>query len=67
MGYKIMKNKIIGWIAAIWGGLILLSGLIKLFSGQIPAGAYGMGQLAGYLFGCLLLFFGIKQIRKEMK
>lgn len=60
-----MKNKIVGWIAAVWGGLVILSGLAKAFSGGIQGGAYGAGQLAGFLFGGLLLFFGIKQIRKS--
>ncbi len=62
-----MKNKILGWIAAVWGGLILLSGLAKLLSGIAGGGAYGAGQLTGFIFGGILCFVGIYTLCKKQK
>ena len=60
-----MKNKILGWIGVVWGGLVLLSGLAKLLSGGLGGGAYGAGQFAGFLFGGLLCLAGVYTLRKN--
>ena len=60
-----MKNKILGWISAIWGGLILLSSLVKILSGGMGGGAYGAGQFAGFILGGLLCFAGVRTLRKK--
>ena len=62
-----MKNKMLGWIAIVWGGLVLLSGLTKLFSGGMGAGAYGAGQVAGFLFGGVLCSVGLYTVGKKPK
>ena len=45
-GGEMMKNTLLGWMALVWGGLVLLGGLPKLVSAGAGAGAYGAGQLA---------------------
>ena len=60
-----MKNKILGWITVVWGGLILLSGLAKLLSGRTSGGAYGAGQLTGFLFGGILCAIGSYSLCKK--
>ena len=62
-----MKNKILGWIGVVWGGAVLLSGLAKVFFGGMGGGAYGAGQLAGFIFGGLLCFAGVYTLRKKPK
>ena len=67
LGGEIMKSKILGWIAIVWGGLVLLSGLTKLLSGGVGRGAYGAGQLTGFLFGGILCSVGIYTLCKKPK
>ena len=62
-----MKNKLLGWVALVWGGLVLLGGLPKLFSAGAGAGAYGAGQLAGVLFGGILCAAGLYAVCKKPK
>ena len=62
-----MKNKILGWVAVVWGGLVLLSGLAKLSLGRTGGGAYGAGQLTGFLFGGVLCAVGIYTLCKKPK
>ena len=62
-----MKNKILGWVGVVWGGLILLSGIARLLSGGTGGGAYGAGQVAGFVFGGLLCFAGVLALRKKPK
>ena len=62
-----MKNKILAWIGVIWGGLIVLSGLVKLFSGGISGGAYGVGQLLAFVFGGVLCFAGARGLSQKPK
>ena len=62
-----MKNKVLGWIAIVWGGLVLLSGLTKLLSGGVGVGAYGAGQLTGILFGGVLCAVGVYTLCKKPK
>jgi len=62
-----MKNKVLGWIAVVWGGLVLLSGLAKLSSGGVGGGAYGAGQVTGFVFGGLLCAAGIYTLCKKPK
>ena len=60
-----MKNKVFGWIAIVWGGLIILSGVVKFFSGNIGGGDYGAGQWTGFIFGGILLIVGVLALRKS--
>jgi len=62
-----MKNKILGWIGVVWGGLVLLSGLAKMSSGGTGEGAYGAGQFTGVIFGGLLCLAGVYTLRKKPK
>ena len=61
-----MKNKILGWIGVIWGGLLLLKFVVSLLSGErIGGGAYGAGQITGVIFGGLLFLAGLLALRKK--
>ena len=59
-----MKHKILGWVGIIWGGLIVVSGVLRLVSGERSAGAYGAGQMAGLAVGALLFVGGFLSLRK---
>jgi hypothetical protein len=52
-----MRNMIMGGIGVLWGGAILLYTML----GDRPQGqgAYGAGQMAGTIFGLLLLLAGL--------
>ena len=49
-----MRNRVLGGIGVLWGGLILLG---RLSEGG--AGAYGAGQVVGLVFAVLLLVVGL--------
>ena len=53
-----MRNRVLGAIGVIWGGLILLG---RLASGGADdgAGAYGAGRAVGLVFAVLLLVVGL--------
>jgi hypothetical protein len=53
---SLMRNRIFGAIGVLWGAGILASGLLR--GGPEGAGAYGAGQMAGLVFGLLLLVAG---------
>ena len=53
-----MRNRILGVIGVVWGGLILLGRLIG-GSPEEGAGAYGAGQMTGLVFAGLLVVVGI--------
>src|SRR5688572_25962724 len=53
-----MRNRILGAIGVIWGGLILLGRLIGGSAGE-GAGAYAAGQMTGLVFAVLLLVVGL--------
>lgn len=61
-----MRNKIFGAIGAIWGGLILLNGLMSN-SSEGASGAYSSGQAGGMVFGGLLLVVGVYYFFKKPK
>ena len=52
-----MKNRIVGVIGILFGGGILVSHFLR----ETPAsgGAYGGGQIAGLVFGGVMLLAGI--------
>ena len=52
------RYRIIGAIAVIWGGALLLSRLLG-YSRVEGSGAYAAGQSAGLIFGGLLLVAGL--------
>ncbi len=52
------RYHIVGAIAAIWGGALLLSHLLG-FSRIKGSGAYGSGQYAALVFGGLLFVSGL--------
>ncbi len=52
-----MKNKILGTIEVVWGGALLITGLMKNTSEA--SGAYASGQTVGLIFGGILLVAGI--------
>jgi hypothetical protein len=49
--------RIVGALAALWGAGVLISFLLR--GGSIGGGAYGAGNVAGLIFGVLLLGAGI--------
>jgi hypothetical protein len=51
-----MRNRILGAIGVIWGGLVLLNWLRS--SGSHGSGAYAAGYSAGVIFGALLFLIG---------
>ena len=53
-----MRNRILGAIGVVWGGLILLGRLAS--GGPVDGtGAYGGGQMIGLVFAVLLLLVGL--------
>lgn len=53
-----MRNRILGAIGVLWGGLILLG---RLSAGRAVdrAGAYGAGQTVALVFAVLMLLVGL--------
>ena len=56
-----MRNRIFGAIGVIWGGAILLFGLLK---GPQGTGAYAQGQTMGFVFGAALFAVGLYYLIK---
>ena len=59
-----MRNRILGAIGVIWGGLILLGRLIG-GGPEDGAGAYAAGQMTGVVFGVLLLVVGLYYLTRS--
>lgn len=53
-----MRNRVLGAIGVLWGGMILLGRLSGGGAGD-GAGAYGAGQAVGLVFAVLLLVVGL--------
>ncbi len=51
-----MRNRIFGGIGVVWGGVILLSGLVPKTTEA--SASYSSGQLVGYVVGGLMLVVG---------
>ena len=60
-----MRNRIFGAIGVIWGGAILISGILK--GGSADKGAYGAGEYLGFIFGGLLFCAGMYFLIKGRK
>lgn len=60
-----MKNKILGVIGILWGGGILVYGLLhREGTGDT---AYQSGQTAGLVFGAILLIVGLFYLVKGLR
>ena len=55
-----MRQLILGIVGVLWGGAILVLGLLS----GVSDGAYGGGQIAGLVFGLLLLVAGGRAVMK---
>jgi hypothetical protein len=60
-----MKHTILGWIAVVWGLLILVSVGRTLLAGQVPGGVYATGVVISAALGVFLLYAGIDALRKR--
>jgi hypothetical protein len=60
-----MRIRILGGIGTVWGGAILVSGLLKGVSEG--SGAYAAGSTAGLIFGALLFLVGTYYLIKGGK
>lgn len=58
----IMWARILGAIGVLWGGAILVVGLMK--GGPRGEGAYAAGQVGGLVFGGLLFVVGLYYLVK---
>ena len=56
-----MRNRIIGGIGVVWGAGIVVYGL---FIQERAGGAYGAGQIAGVVFGAVMLIAGLAYLIK---
>lgn len=57
-----MRNRIIGGIAAIWGAIVVISGLLR--GGSQAEGDYTTGQIRAMVFGALLFLIGMYYLIK---
>lgn len=57
-----MRNKIFGGIGILWGGAILVRGLLVGTSGS---GSYQSGQWVGFAIGALFLIAGLYTFFKD--
>jgi hypothetical protein len=53
---RLTRNRVIGTLGAIWGGAVVISGLMRNLSGD---GAYAAGQITGFAFGSVMLVAGL--------
>lgn len=60
-----IKNRVLGAVGAIWGGAILIYGLMK--GGPEGEGAYAQGQGASFVFGALMFAVGLYYLFKRNK
>jgi hypothetical protein len=51
-----MRNRIFGGIGVVWGGLMLVSALLR--GGPQGSGSYAAGQNAALVFAVLLVLVG---------
>jgi hypothetical protein len=61
-----MSHRLIGVIGVLWGGGMLLFGLLSGGQAQVK-GAYAAGQSVGWLFGLVLFLTGIYYLAKSPK
>jgi hypothetical protein len=59
-----VRQRVLGGIGVLWGGLILLS---RVFGGAPPAGsgAYGAGRNAALVFAVLLFSVGLYYLLRK--
>jgi len=57
-----MKNKVLGWIAIAWGGLILVTGVVNVAAGRVHSAAFGVVQTVALGFAGLMLYAGIRAL-----
>lgn len=60
-----MRNKILGWIGIVWGGLIVLNGIAKIIIGNMGSGAYAVGQVIALGIGAWMFYAGLGAVRKK--
>jgi len=56
-----MKNKIVGTIAMLWGGGIVIRWLVTSIGGSSTA--YQVGQIVAVVIGAILFVWGLKYFR----
>jgi hypothetical protein len=57
-----MRDRIFGGIGIVWGGLVLINGLV---AGAQGSGAYATGRSGGMVFGGLLLCTGLYYVLRK--
>ncbi len=60
-----MRNKIFGAIGMLWGGAILVNWFLPSGSGSGGNEAYQAGQVAGRIFGGVMLVIGAYYLFKK--
>jgi hypothetical protein len=58
-----MRQLILGIIGVLWGGGIVVSGIVSGMSD----GAYGAGQAGAFVFGVVFLVAGARAINKHRR
>ena len=58
---KFTRNRILGIIGTVWGGAVVISGLLRVLSDNT---VYAAGQIGGFILGglmfCVGLYYAIK-------
>ena len=62
-----MRNKIVGGIGVVWGGAVVVSGLLRGQAESTGSSAYQTGQMTGLIFGGLLFVMGLYYLLKGGK
>src|SRR5687767_12920029 len=60
-----MKYKVLGWIGILWGGFIIVTGVIRVIGAGVGEGAYAWGQTLAFAFGGLMLFAGLRALFRQ--
>ena len=60
-----MRTKLFAWTGIVAGALILLSGGLKLSSGEISTSPGVVSQLGLFLLGASLVLAGLRALRRK--
>jgi hypothetical protein len=58
-----MRLKILGWIGVVWGGFVLINGVVRAMTAAPAEEAFGAGQLVAMGLGLFMLLAGIHTLR----
>jgi hypothetical protein len=60
-----MRLKILGWIGIIWGGFVLVNGILRAVTAEAPEATFGSAQVVVIALGAFMVLAGIHTLRSK--